>query len=139
MAAAAIITGVTLAAQAAPLLIPVIKDLVLGVQGLFGHNNGTGQTKQDIVVKATEVVSNQLSTAGKINGVLDSATIVSLVEGVVQVLKAAGALPGGATATQPLPPTPTSTQPQTSAPATIQGLASGVPVTIVGTITIGKL
>lgn len=138
MAAAAIITGVTLAAQAAPLLIPVIKDLVLGVQGLFGHNNGTGQTKQDIVVKATEVVSNQLSTAGKINGVLDSATIVSLVEGVVQVLKAAGALPGGATANGTIVPAVTGSTSTTTAPATIQGLVSGTPVTIVGTITIGK-
>lgn len=138
MAAAAIITGVTLAAQAAPLLIPVIKDLVIGVQGLFGHNNGTGQTKQDIVVKATEVVSNQLSTAGKINGVLDSATIVSLVEGVVQVLKAAGVLPGGSTTSDVPLPAPTTTQPTTSAPATIQGLVSGTPVTIVGTITIGR-
>lgn len=138
MAAAAVITGVTLAAQAAPVLIPIIKNLVVGVQNLFGHNNGTGQTKQDVVVKATEVVSNQLSTAGKIPGVLDTATIISMVEGVVQVLKAAGVLPNDAGTVSLPSPTVTTTQPTTSAPVAIQGLVSGSQVIITGTITLGK-
>lgn len=139
MAAAAIITGVSVAAQAAPLIVPAIKDLVMFFQNRFGHNNGTGQAKRDAVVEATQVVADKLSTAGQIQGVLDKNTILGLVEGVVQVLKASGALPSDSITTPLLPATPTSTQPQTSAPATIQGLASGVPVTIVGTITIGKL
>lgn len=80
-------------AAAAPLLKPVIENLVLGVQRLFGHNNGTDTTKAASVIEAALVIADKLSTAGKIPGVVDATTIATMMETIISELKAKGLLP----------------------------------------------
>lgn len=130
--AAAIIPIVT---AAAPLIIPLIKDLVANIQNMFGHNNGTGQTKAETVVDAVMAVVTKLSAAGKIPGVMDPATIASMVEMVVQQMKADGALPSdGKPTVAPLTPTPGQV---ITGQTVTAGTLSGLPVTIVGVMAIG--
>ena len=103
MAAAA----VPIITAAIPLLRPVIKGLISGVQRIFGHNNGTGPTKLNAVVDAAVTVAEKMATAGKIPGQLDVATIASIVEAVVQEMKSSGELPSeGQPAVSPLPHVP---------------------------------
>lgn len=111
-------------AAAIPLLRPVIKGLISGVQRIFGHNQGQGPTKLQTVVNATMTVVEQMATAGKIPGHLDAAAIASIVEAVVQEMKATGELPPSEG--QPAPP-PIAALPQTLS-------VNGVPVFIDGTI-----
>jgi len=75
---------------AAPLLQPLINSLIIHVEKLFGAKTGT--TKFDNVLQATLKTATDLSTAGKIPGTLDPATIAMMVEAEVQSLKAAGVL-----------------------------------------------
>jgi hypothetical protein len=106
-------------AAATPLLRPIIKGLISGAQRIFGHNNGTGATKAQTVIDAALTVAEKLATAGKIPGHLDAAFIASLVEALVQEMKAAGELPtDGAPTGIPSP--------------------QGQPVTILGTIHFGS-
>lgn len=83
-------------AAAAPLLKPVIKDLVLNAQKLFGHNNGTGSTKAQTVIDAAVSIAEKLSTAGRIPGLIDPSSIAVMVESIVQELKGSGVLPSDA-------------------------------------------
>lgn len=124
--AAAIIPIVT---AAAPLIIPLIKDLVANMQNMFGHNNGTGQTKAETVVDAVMAVVTKLSAAGKIPGVMDPATIASMVEMVVQQMKADGKLPSDGATAAPLSPVTGQT--------VTAGTLTGLPITIVGVMAIG--
>lgn len=121
MAAAA----VPIITAAIPLLRPVIKGLISGVQRIFGHNNGTGPTKLNAVVDAAVTVAEKMATAGKIPGQLDVATIASIVEAVVQEMKSSGELPseGQPPAVSPLPQIPG-----------INGGINGVRVFIDGTL-----
>jgi uncharacterized protein (DUF697 family) len=91
---------VPLISAAAPVLVPLIVSLVKKVEGLFGKK--TGPAKLAAVSQATQAVANNLSAAGNIPGLLNMETIISLVEGVVQALKANGQLESEVT-----PPTPT--------------------------------
>lgn len=83
-------TIVPIIAAAAPLITPAIKWLAVHVENLFGA--GTGPTKLSAVVNAVTPIVQQLATSGKIPGQLDTASIVALVESVVQSLKADGVL-----------------------------------------------
>ena len=62
----------------------------MGVEHLFGHK--TGPTKFDIVFQTILKTAQDLATAGKIPGQLDNASIASLIESIVQELKAQGVL-----------------------------------------------
>ncbi len=79
---------------AAPLLMPVIADLVTRVEHLFGAKSGP--TKLGTVVNAVTPIAEQLSTAGAIPGQLDAASITAMIEAVIQSLKAGGLLGGPA-------------------------------------------
>lgn len=80
-------------AAAAPLLKPIIEGLIMNVQKLFGHDNGTGPTKAASVIEAALVIADKLSTAGKIPGVVDATTIATMMETIINELKAKGLLP----------------------------------------------
>lgn len=92
--AAAIIPIIT---AAAPLLTPLIETLVQKVEGLFGAKNGA--TKFQSVLDAVLPIAQQLSTAGKIPGPMDPTAIGTMIETVVQNLKAQGQLPSGSATT----------------------------------------
>jgi hypothetical protein len=77
-------------AAAAPILLPIVQNLVMGVEHLFGA--GTGPTKLDTVLKALTPVAAALSTAGTITGTLDAPSLTALVQSVVSNLKAQGVL-----------------------------------------------
>lgn len=82
--------AVPLIAAAAPLLTPLIESLVTHVETLFGAK--TGPTKFDVVLQAVGKAAQDLGAAGKLPGQLDTATIATMIETVVQNLKAAGVL-----------------------------------------------
>jgi len=77
-------------AAAAPLLQPLISSLVMHVEHIFGHK--TGPTKFDNVLTAVLKTASDLATAGKIPGQLDPSSIATMIESVVQDLKARGVL-----------------------------------------------
>jgi uncharacterized protein (DUF697 family) len=93
---------VPLISAAAPILVPLIVSLVNKVEGLFGKK--TGPAKLAAVSQATQAVASNLSAAGNLPGLLNMETIISLVEGVVQALKANGQLGEDATTTVTPPP-----------------------------------
>lgn len=79
-----------LIAAAIPLLQPLISNLVMHVEKLFGAK--TGSTKFQTVLDAILPIATSLGTAGKLPGQLDAATIGTLIESTVQSLKASGVL-----------------------------------------------
>jgi len=76
--------------SAIPLLRPYIISLVTHVEHLFGPK--TGPTKFDAVLKALLDAASKLSTAGKLPGTLDPGSAGSMIESIVQELKALGIL-----------------------------------------------
>lgn len=78
------------AISAIPQLVPVIRNLVLDIEKLFGK--GTGPAKLQAVTDASKVVADSLSTAGKIPGLLGQSELATMAEMVVQQLKAEGKL-----------------------------------------------
>jgi hypothetical protein len=82
--------AIPLILAAAPLLQPLISSLIIHVERLFGA--GTGPVKFANVVSATVQTAADLSTAGKLPGLLTAETIAMMVETEVQSLKASGVL-----------------------------------------------
>lgn len=83
--------------SALPIIVPFIKDQILQMEKIFGA--GTGATKLNTVVNNTVGLANNLANlpAGnpnKIVGPLDPTSIATIVETLVQQLKAG---PGGLT------------------------------------------
>jgi hypothetical protein len=76
----------TLLSAAIPLVTPLVQSLVIHAEHLFGAK--TGQQKFQSVLAAVTPVVDALSTAGKIPGTLDGVAISSIIESVVQDLKA---------------------------------------------------
>jgi hypothetical protein len=75
---------------AAPLIQPLVMSLVVHMERLFGHK--TGPTKLDNVVTTVFKVLDDLSTAGKIPGSFDKASVTQLVESIVADLNQKGVL-----------------------------------------------
>lgn len=80
----------TLISAALPLVTPLIQALVVHVEKLFGAK--TGQQKFQSVLSAVIPVIDALSAAGKIPGTIDGVAVGSIIESVVQDLKAKGIL-----------------------------------------------
>ena len=105
-------------------LIPLVPDIVKGVESLFGAK--TGDTKMQTATNMLNEAAKSLAAAGKIQGVPDTSSLVTMIEGVVQQLKAQGQLPA-----PKAPATPATDPTATSTPTT---LPNGIKVIIVGTI-----
>src|SRR5689334_22161608 len=82
---------IPLITAAIPLLTPIITNLIQHVESLFGAK--TGETKFKTVLDAVTAIAGQLSTAGKLPGVLDPSTLAQQIEVIVQDLKSKGQLP----------------------------------------------
>jgi uncharacterized protein (DUF697 family) len=82
--------AIPLISAAVPLLTPLIESLVTHVESMFGAK--TGPTKFDAVLTAVSKVAADLGTAGKIPGQLDTASLATMIETVVQQFKADGIL-----------------------------------------------
>lgn len=79
---------IPLVATVLPFIKPVVQDVVLAVEKLFGPK--TGATKFDTAMKMLKPVLDALSTAGKIPGVLDNTQLGTILETVVQDLNQKG-------------------------------------------------
>ena len=79
-----------LVGAALPILTPFLTSAIHHVEVLFGA--GTGPTKLDTVVNAGLQLAGSLSTAGKIPGTIDVATMTTFVQTLVQELQAQGLL-----------------------------------------------
>lgn len=75
---------------AVPLVKPLISSLVLHVEGLFGAK--TGPQKFQSVLDAVTPIVNALSAAGILKGTMDTTSLSTLIESIVQDLKAQGVL-----------------------------------------------
>lgn len=78
-------------ASAVVALTPIAVEAAQFVEGLLG--GGTGDLKQQVAFGIVKPVATQMSTAGKIQGIPDDATIATILETVVQRLKLEGQLP----------------------------------------------
>src|SRR5690348_10549765 len=75
---------------AAPLLTPLIKSGATHLEQIFGAK--TGPTKFDALLNMILPTAEKLSTAGKIPGQLDPASIAGLIQSIVTDMKAKGEL-----------------------------------------------
>ena len=100
-------------ASAIPVLVPEIPKIVQAVEGLFGAK--TGPQKLDTATALASQLATDLAKAGKIQGVPDLSSITTMVEQVVQALKAAGQLPAPTAPAPATAPVPAPLYPSTTA------------------------